>query len=40
MIYESKKFRTLGAGECMRSLIKIFELKKIKMSSMYGTNRP
>ena len=27
MIYELKKFRTLGAGECMRSLIKIFELK-------------
>jgi hypothetical protein len=28
MIYELKKFKTLGAGECMKGLTKIFELKK------------
>ena len=40
MIYELKKFRTLGAGECMRGLNQDLRIKKMKMSTMYGTNRP
>ena len=41
MIYELKKFKTLGAGECMNEgLNQDLRIKKIKMWTMYGTNRP
>jgi hypothetical protein len=41
MIYELKKFKTLGAGECMKGLTnQDLRIKKIKMWTMYGTNRP